>query len=97
MKSKYDTILQSMPTDFERTLQAIQGSLTDEQICTVLSSSGYSSANTMMLDCMIERMKCTGDSLGLCDQLEQIMTISSSSTTLATIISELKSGKGSVS
>ena len=86
-----------MPIDYEKTLQAIQDSLTDEQICTVLSSSGYSSANMMMLDCMTERMKCTGDLLGLCDQLEQIMTLSSSSTTLATIISELKSGKDSVS
>jgi len=85
-----------MPTDYERTLQALLYSLTNEQICAILSSSDFKSANAMMLDCMIERMKNTGDLLGLCDQLEQIMATSSDWTTLTTVITELKSGKGSV-
>ncbi|XP_065889566.1 uncharacterized protein [Dysidea avara] len=90
VRSKYDAILQSMPIDYERTLQVLQDSLTDEQICAILNTSGYSSANKKILDCMIERMSHTGDLLHLCDQLEQIMTASSDSTTVATVISQLK-------
>ena len=95
VRSKYDAILQSMPIDYERTLQVLQDSLTDEQICAILNTSGYSSANKKILDCMIERMSHTGDLLHLCDQLEQIMTASSDSTTVATVISQLKASKHS--
>ena len=92
LKSKYDAILQALPIDHERTLQAVQDHLTDDQICNVLGSSSSSSANEMILDCIAEKMKFNGDMLDVCDQLEKISSLSSDSSVLDSIIRELRKG-----
>ena len=93
LRSKYDAILQSLPSDYERTLQAIQDHLTDEQICNVLGSSNSSLANEIILDCITEKMKYDGDMLDVCDQLEKISSTLSDSSVLNSVIRELRKGK----
>ena len=75
LKVKYDVILQLLPFDYMKTMEAVQDHLTDEQICHILTNSSYSSANKMLLDCLIENFK-TSSILYLCDQLEKILPLS---------------------
>ena len=93
MRSKYDVIVQSLPSDYEKTLQAVQDHLTDEQICGVLTSTNYTIANKTILNCLMEKVKSTADILQLCDQL---VKISSESRMLCSIVSELRIGNGTI-
>ena len=79
-----------MPTDYERTLQAIQDYLTDEEICVVLSNSDYSSTNKAILDVLVRKMSRTGNLLEFCDQLEKIMSLLNDTEVLSNIISEFR-------
>ena len=90
VRSKHDAILQCLPVDYEKTLQAVQDHLSDEQICIVLSSSDYSSANKVMLDCLLVKMNCTGNLLEFCDQLEKILPLSTDKGLLTSIIAEFR-------
>ena len=55
----------------------------------ILSSSNSTTANKMILDCLIERMSCREELLELCDQMESI----SASDQLKTVTSEIRSGE----
>ena len=92
VRSKHDAILQCLPVDYEKTLQAVQDYLSDEQICIVLSSSDYSSANKVMLDYLLVKMNCTGNLLEFCDQLEKILPLSTDEGLLTSIIAEFRRG-----
>lgn len=90
MRSKYSVILQSLPSDYEKTLDIVQDDLTDDQICDVLTSADYATANKIILNCLIEKVKYAADIVGLCDQLEKIIA---NPGTLAEIIREFKASK----
>ncbi|XP_065883621.1 uncharacterized protein [Dysidea avara] len=90
LRSKYDAVLQSLPTDYGRTLQAVQDHLTDEQICAVLGSSNHSSANKVLLDVLTDKVQSTEDLLELCSQLEKILSLLSDTTVLANLIGDLR-------
>ena len=90
LRSKYNAVLQSLPTDYEKTLQAVQDYLTDEQICAVLGSSHHSFANKVMLDALTDKVQSKGDLLQFCSQLEKIHSLLSDSTTLANLIGEFR-------
>ena len=90
VRSQYRTILQCLPTDYERTLQVIQDYLTDEEICVVLSNSDSSSANRAILDVLMRKMSRTGNLLEFCDQLEKIMSLLNDTEVLSNIISEFR-------
>ena len=79
-----------MPDDYEQSIGKLQNYFSDEQICTILYSSDYTSANKLILDYLIERMSCKEDQLDLCDQLEKIAEASNE---LKTIIQEIRSGE----
>ena len=63
-----------MPDNYEQSVGKLQNYITDDQICMVLSSSNSTTANKIILDCLIERMSCRKELLDLCDQLETIRT-----------------------
>ena len=63
-----------MSVEYEMTVGKLQDYISDDQICAILSSNNPSIANKIMLDCLIERMKCRDDLLILCDLLESIST-----------------------
>ena len=90
VRSKYASILQCLPADYEKTLQAVQDYLTDEEICVVLSSSDYSSANTAILDFLVEKVNNTENLLQFCSQLEKIMLLLNDPEVLGNIIREFK-------
>ena len=75
LKAHYHTILHLMPVEYEMTVGKLQDYISDDQICAILSSNNPSIANKIMLDCLIERMKCRDDLLILCDLLESISTV----------------------
>ena len=77
-----------MPGNHEQSIGKLQNYISDDQICMILSSSNSTTANKMILDCLIERMSCREDLLDLCDQLETIST----SHQLNMLISEIRSG-----
>lgn len=89
--SKYQIILQSLPMDYENTLNLLQNYLTDDQICQILSSSNYSTANKIILDCLIEKFKESVNIPELCKKLELIASLSTSKQ-LSSIVNELKEG-----
>ena len=90
VKSQYTTILQCLPTDYEKTLQVVQDHLTDEEVCLILSSSDCSSANKTILDFLAEKMSHSGNLLEFCDQLEKIMSLLNDTEVLSNIIREFR-------
>jgi len=82
-------MLHLMPENYEQTLGRLQNFMSDDQICTILSSNNFEVANKIMLDCLIARMKCGEDLLDFCDQLEMI----TGSENINTITNEIRSGK----
>ena len=70
LKLKYTEILTSLPEDFEATLGALQSSLSDSQICDILSlTTGH---NQKILNCLITQLKKKEDLLDFCASLEKI-------------------------
>jgi len=89
VKSKCDAIVQSLPNDYERTLQAVQDNLTDVQICDVLGSADHVAANKAILNHLTSKVKCVVDILSFCSQLEKITPIDAGA--FDRIISDLRS------
>ena len=94
-KMQYDIILQSLPTNFENTLDILQDHLTDDQICTVLSSPNSAIGNKTLLDFLIKNVQQTRNISKFCDALEQVMSSSKVQNLmhLVTIIKELRESK----
>ena len=90
VKSKQDTILQCLPTDYEKTLQVLQDHLTDEQICCVLSNSDHASANRAILNCLTENLNCSENLLEFCDHIEKILPLSNDQGPLTSVITEVR-------
>ena len=84
----YHTLLQLMPDNYEQSVGKLQNYISDDQICMILSSSSSATANKMILDCLIERLRCKEELLDLCDQLETIST----SHQMMIAIREMRSG-----
>ena len=78
-----------MPDNYEQSVGKLQNYISDDQICMILSSSNSTTANKMILDCLIERMSCREELLDLCAQLDIIST----SPQLNMLISEIRSGE----
>ena len=74
LKAHYHTILRLMPDDYELTVGKLLDYISDDQICAILSSSNSTVANKIILDCLVERMRCREELLDLCSQLENITT-----------------------
>ena len=74
LKARYHTILHLMPDEYELTVGKLQNCIGDDQICAILSSSNSTSANKIILDCLIERINYKEELLDLCHQLEIITT-----------------------
>ena len=77
-----------MPDNYEQSVGKLQNYISDDQICMILSTSNSTTANKIILDCLIERMSCKNELLDLCDQLETIST----SHQLNMLISDIKAG-----
>ena len=88
LKAHYQTILRLMPDDYELTAAKLVNFISDDQICTILSNNKSSIANKIILDCLIERMRCREELLDLCDQLENITT----SHDMKIVISDIRIG-----
>ena len=71
-KTQYDSILQSLPANFETTLDILQDHITDDQICVVLSSPNSAIGNKTLLDFLIKNVQQAGNIPKFCDALEQI-------------------------
>jgi len=91
-KLKYDSIVQSLPSDYLKTLQVVQDHLTDDQICNVLTTLNYTIANKTILNCLLEKVKCKEDVLEFCHQLEKITSLLPLRNHLASITTELRKG-----
>ena len=89
LKAHYRTILHLMPDDYELTVGKLVNYISDEQIYAILSSGNSTIANKIILDCLIERMRCREELLDLCDHLEKISSLHD----LKTVINILRSGK----
>ena len=77
-----------MPDDYEMTIGILQNYISDDQICAVLCSSNPTAANKIILDCLVERLRCKENLLDLCDQLESI----TASHDLRDVINKIRSG-----
>ena len=77
-----------MPVEYEMTVGKLQDYISDDQICAILSGNNPSIANGIMLDCLIERMRCRDDLLILCDLFESTST----STDFKSLMNEIRAG-----
>ena len=89
LESNYTDILQSFPEDYKQTLITLHHSFSDDLIINALNSSCATVANKMMLNYLMDSLKCNDDILQLCNQLEKV----SDSPILLKIISDLRKGK----
>ena len=81
-----------MPDNYEQSVGKLQNYISDDQICMILSSGNSTTANKIILNCLIERMSRKEELLDLCDQLETI----SISQQLNMLISTIRSREYSV-
>ena len=88
LKAHYHTILHLIPDDYELTVGKLQNYISADQICAILSSSNSTSANKIILDCLIERVSYKEELLDLCHQLENITT----SHDMKIVINEIRLG-----
>ena len=88
LESKYFSLLNNMPENFESSLAHLQQILSDEQICDILSVPEARACNQKILSCLIERVTCEEDVLDLCSNLEKI----TGSPALVGIVKELRTG-----
>ena len=88
LKTHYHSILQSIPDNYEQSVDKLKNYISDDQICMILNSSNSTVANKVILNGLIERMSCREELLDLCHQLETIST----SPQLMMVISEIRSG-----
>ena len=87
LKDKYSEILQCFPENYGATLESVQNSFSDTQICDILSlTRGH---NEKILNCLIEQLKNKEDLLDFCANLEKIPDASAS---LKTIVEQLRKG-----
>ena len=63
-----------MPVDYRETVGKLQKYLNCNQISAILCCSKSFIANKIILDYLIERIRCKEDLLNLCDQLDSIIT-----------------------
>ena len=89
LKEHYQTILNLMPDNFEVTVGKLQKFIGDDQICRILNSTSSSTANKLILDCLIERMTYKEELLDFCHQLDSIST----SQQLRLTINKIRSGE----
>jgi len=71
----------------------VQGHLTDDQICDVLTSPNYAMANRTILNCLIQKVKCMDDMVEFCDLLEKITMVHLNPDSLVKVISDLRISK----
>ena len=89
LKSRYKEILKCFPKDFLQSLEKLQDKLSDDQICTILNCSNSHTANKMILDCLIDKLKFKEDMFDLCNQLDRLTDISPD---LKHLINDLRKG-----
>ena len=77
-----------MPDEYELTVGKLQDYISFDQICSILSSSNSTSANKIILDCLIEKMSHREELLDLCHQLENIIV----SCDMKVVINEIRLG-----
>ncbi|XP_065914506.1 uncharacterized protein [Dysidea avara] len=92
-QTQVDSILQLLPDDHEGVLDVVQDHLNDEQICSVLCSPDPASGNKVIVKSLIENKSSVAV---ICDQLEQIIPLSTDQAKLRAIIGEIRTGSGSV-
>lgn len=89
LREHYHTIIELMPENYQETAQALINFISDDQICSILCCSNSTTANKMILDCLIEKMSRREELFNLCDQLQRIST----SQQLKAVISEIRSSE----
>ena len=89
LKSHYKEILKCFPKDSLQSLAKLQDKLSDDHICAILNCSDSYTTNKMILDCLIDKMKCKEDMFNLCDQQSRLTDISPN---LTNLISKLRKG-----
>ena len=75
LKILYKEILNFFPKESLWSLEKLQDKLSDDQICAVLNCANSHSANKMILDCLIDKVKFREDIFDLCDQLDKLTDI----------------------
>ena len=77
-----------MPDDYELTVGKLRDYISDDQIYAILSSNNSTTANKIILYCLIERIKCREDVLHLCDLLGYVTT----SVDVMAVMNEIRAG-----
>ena len=86
-------IVQSLPTDYQKTVMLLQPTIEDEQLAKILGSTNYFVANEAIVNCLIEGIKSKEDVLNFCDSLQTISLLLPDQSRLIKIGEQIKSGK----
>lgn len=90
--SLYSTILQCLPTNYEKTLEVLLRSFNDDQVGQILGAPNHSDANMKILDLLIDHYKKTKNLNELCDRLEKVMNILPEPGELVAALCDLRAG-----
>ena len=93
LQSHYSDILQSLPVNYETTLDVLKDSFTDDQIGHILSSPDNTVANKTILELLVAHVKATRSLTDLCDRLQKITTISTEPSHLISVVCKLRAGE----
>ena len=93
LQSHYSGILQCLPVDQRKTLNALQHCFTVDQLCQILSSPDHTVANETILQHLVDHFKATKSLKEFCDILEKLTTPSPHPEKLSSIICKLRAGE----
>ena len=78
-----------MPDDYFETVQLLERELCDTHISSLFGCSHFTAANQIILECLMERVKCKADILDLCEALSLLKNTPK----LTEILDNLRMGK----
>jgi len=93
LQSHYSDILQSLPVNYEKTLDVLQNCFTSDQISLIHSSPDHTGANKMILELLVAQVKATRNLTELCNRLQKITTTLPEPSHLVSVVCKLRTGK----
>ena len=93
LKERFDLIVAALPSSYRETLLLLQDKFTDQQISMIMDSPDYYAANKLILNYLLERVRCKDDVIELCEFLSSASLLLPDSSHLVEIVAEIKTGE----
>jgi len=72
LRSCYDDVIKNMPEKYYETVQLLERELCDTHISSIFECPPSTTANQIILECLMEQVNCKADILDLCEILLKV-------------------------